>query len=171
MPMRTIVTLLTRMGCVCAHTSTKPSKAPLQGMLSTAAKKPVPSAPATPALSVCRFATPEGRVRGTTSSITKPKSVMTKKRAMVTGGYRKRLLRSSTAPVVACKMPARAANPTKKRMMPRQKATPWLMRLAEEAFECSNRRMITMGMIGRTQGIRLMEIPARMAKKRYMAIP
>ena len=45
-PISTIAVLLTSRGCVWAQTRTNPSRAPLQGVLRIAAKKPMPAEPA-----------------------------------------------------------------------------------------------------------------------------
>ncbi len=75
-PIRTMATLLTSRGCVWAQTSTNPSSAPLQGVLRTPAKKPIPAVPASPEPEPCLPASEEGSERGITSSMASPKSVM-----------------------------------------------------------------------------------------------
>ena len=47
-PMSTMAVLLTSSGWVWAQTRTKPSRAPLHGVLRTPAKKPMPAEPARP---------------------------------------------------------------------------------------------------------------------------
>ncbi len=85
-PMSTMAVLLTSKGWVCAHTRTKPSRAPLHGVLRTPAKKPMPTVPAIPEAVLCRLVSADGSDSVTTSSMTNPKRTIARNRTTTAVG-------------------------------------------------------------------------------------
>ena len=85
-PMRMIAVLLTKRVCVWAQTRTKPSRAPLQGVLRTPAKNPMPAVPARPEPALCLPATEPGNVSVITSNIANPKKTIARNRTITAVG-------------------------------------------------------------------------------------